>query len=85
MVKENLVSYFLALAYNYIDDLAETIMNTANCCSSTVNLSNKDNLTLLNLNRTRLHRYYQTKFRRRFLCAITNFLALPIRYRLPLI
>jgi len=43
MVKENLVSYFPACVYNGIDDLANTIMNPANCRSSTVNLSTKDN------------------------------------------
>jgi len=43
MVDENLVSYFPARVYNGIEDLAETIMNRANCHSSTVNLSTKDN------------------------------------------
>jgi len=43
MIDENLVSYFPALVYNGIDDLAETIMIPANCHSSTVNLSTKDN------------------------------------------
>jgi len=35
MINENLVSYFLALEYNGIYDLPETIMNPANCRSST--------------------------------------------------
>lgn len=48
MIKENLVSYFPALVYNGIEDLAEKIMNPAN--SSTVNLSTKTVLTLLSLN-----------------------------------
>jgi hypothetical protein len=43
MINENLVFYFPALEYNDFDDLAETIMNPANCRSSTVNLSTKDN------------------------------------------
>ena len=30
MVEDNLVSYFPAVVYNGIDDLAETIMNPAN-------------------------------------------------------
>ena len=42
MVNENLFSYFPVRVYNGIDDLAETIMNAANCRSSTVNLSTKD-------------------------------------------
>ena len=43
MVNENLVSYFPARKYNDINDLAETIINPANCCSSTLNLSIKVN------------------------------------------
>ena len=43
MVNENLVSYFVARVYNGNVDLAETIMNSSNCRSSTVNLSTKDN------------------------------------------
>jgi hypothetical protein len=43
MINENLVSYFPAREYNGIDDLAKTIMNPANCRSSTVNPSSKDN------------------------------------------
>ena len=43
MVSQNLLSYFPARVYNGIDDLAETIMNPANCRSSTMNLSTKDN------------------------------------------
>ena len=43
IVNENLVSYFTARVYRGIDDLAETIMNPANCRSSTVNRSTKDN------------------------------------------
>jgi len=43
MAKENLVSYFPARAYNSVDELAETIVNPANCRSSTVNLPTKDN------------------------------------------
>ena len=41
MINENLVSYFPALEYNGNDVLTETIMNPANCRSSTVNLSTK--------------------------------------------
>jgi len=41
-VKENLVSYFPSRAYASIDDLAETIMNPANCRFSTVKHSIKD-------------------------------------------
>jgi len=41
MVKENLVSYIPSRAYVSIDDLAETIMNPANCRSSTVKHSIK--------------------------------------------
>jgi len=43
MVNENLVSYFPARVCNRIEDLAETIMKSANCRTSTVNLSSKDN------------------------------------------
>jgi len=43
MVNDNLVSYFPARTYNNINDLAETNINPANCRSSTVNLSTKDN------------------------------------------
>ena len=45
MVKEN-VSYFPSRAYASIDDLAETIMNPANCRSSTVKHSLKDNTNI---------------------------------------
>ena len=44
MADENLLSYFLARVYNGIEDLAETILNPANCHYSTVILSTKDNL-----------------------------------------
>jgi len=47
MVNESLVSYFPCRVYNGIDDLAEIIMNPANCLSSTVNLSPKDNFNLI--------------------------------------
>ena len=43
MVNKNLVSYFSGRVYNGIHDSVETIMNPANCRSSTVNLSTKDN------------------------------------------
>jgi len=43
MINEILVSYFPARVYNGIDNLVETIMNPANCRSSTVNLSAKGN------------------------------------------
>ena len=43
IVNENLVSYFPARTYSDINDLAETIINPSNCCSSTVNVSSKDN------------------------------------------
>jgi len=43
MVIENLVSYFPARTYNGINNLAEAIINPANCRSSTVKLSTKDN------------------------------------------
>ena len=46
MVKENLLSYFPSRAYASIDDLAETSMNPANCRSSTVKHSIKDNVTI---------------------------------------
>jgi hypothetical protein len=39
MVKENIVSYFPSRAYDSIYGLAETIMNPANCRSSTVKLT----------------------------------------------
>jgi len=42
MINENLMSCFPALEYNGIDGLAGTVMNPANCRSSTVNLSTKD-------------------------------------------
>ena len=44
LIDENLVPYFHACVYNEIDDLAETIMNPSNCCSSTVILPTKGNL-----------------------------------------
>ena len=44
MIDENLVSYFRARVYNGFDDLAETIMNHANCRTSLVMLPTKDNL-----------------------------------------
>ena len=42
MINEYLISYFLAHVYNGIDDLAETIMNPANCRYSIGNLYTKD-------------------------------------------
>jgi len=42
MVKENLVSYFPSRTYDSIDDLTKTIMNPANCRSSTMKHSIKD-------------------------------------------
>jgi hypothetical protein len=84
MVKGYLVSYFPSRAYDSIDDLAETIMNPPNCRSSTVNHPIKDNINFCSPGtRIRLHRYYQTKFSWRFLCATTNFPALPIGHGLP--
>jgi len=47
MVNENLVSYFLGRVYNDINDFASTIMNPANCRSSTINLSTKDNFNFV--------------------------------------
>ena len=47
MIDENLVSYFPASVYNEFDELAETIMNPANCRSSTVILPTKDNLNFI--------------------------------------
>ena len=44
MSDENLVSYFPNRVYNRIDYIAETVMNPANCRSSTVILSTKHNL-----------------------------------------
>ena len=44
VIDENLVSYFPARVYNGIEDLAETIMNPANCHTSIVMLPTKDNL-----------------------------------------
>ena len=43
MVKEKLVSYFPSRAYDSIDDLAKTIMNSAKCRSSTVKHPIKEN------------------------------------------
>jgi len=40
---ENLVSYFPARVYNGIEDLAEKIMNPANCRTSIMMLPTKDN------------------------------------------
>ena len=47
IVNENLVSYFPASVYNGIDDLAETIMNSGNCGSSTLNLPTKSNFNFV--------------------------------------
>jgi hypothetical protein len=47
MVKENVVSYFPSRAYDSIDELAEAIMNPANCRSSTVKHPIKTILNLL--------------------------------------
>ena len=44
VINEKLVSYFPAPVYNGIEDLAETIMKTANCSTSLVMLCTKDNL-----------------------------------------
>jgi len=44
MFKENLVPYFPSRAYDSIDHLAETIMNSANCRSPTLKHSIKDNI-----------------------------------------
>ena len=44
MINENFVSYFPARPYNGIEDLAETIMNLANCRTSLVMIPTKDNL-----------------------------------------
>jgi hypothetical protein len=44
MVKETFVSNFQSRAYDNINDIAETIMNPANCLSSTVKHSIKDNI-----------------------------------------
>jgi hypothetical protein len=46
MVKENLVAYFPSRAYDSIVDLTETIMNSANCRSSSVKHSLKDNINI---------------------------------------
>ena len=59
VVDENLVSYLTARVCNGIDDLAETIMNPANCRSSTVILSTKLYTAWI---RIRLHEYYETTF-----------------------
>ena len=69
-VKENLISYIPARVYNNIEDLTEEIIKHANCRSSTVTSSSKDNI--------RLHRHYETKCGWRFLCEITYFFALSI-------
>jgi len=45
-VKENLVSYFPSRAYDSINDLVETIINTANCRSSAMRHSIKDNINI---------------------------------------
>jgi len=44
MVNENLIFYTPSRAYDSIDDLAETIMNPANCRFSTLKHSIKDNI-----------------------------------------
>jgi len=41
MVKENLVSYFHARAYNDINDIGETMINPANSRSSATKLSTR--------------------------------------------
>ena len=44
VINENLVSYFPARVYNVIEDLAETILNPANCRTFLVLLHTKDNV-----------------------------------------
>ena len=44
VINNNLISYFPARVYNGIEDLAETITNSANCRTSLVMLPTKDNL-----------------------------------------
>ena len=83
LVKKNLVSYFPSRAYNSVDDLEKTIINPANYRSSTVKHSLKDNINFAHPDPVYVYRYYQTKFSWRFLCATTNFLALPIGLGLP--
>ena len=46
MINENLVSYLPARVCNGIEDLAETIMDPANCRTSIVMLPTNDNLNL---------------------------------------
>jgi len=58
MVKENVVYYVPACAYNTIHDLAETITNPANCRFSTLIHSIKDNFNIAHPETVCLHGYY---------------------------
>ena len=49
IVKENLISYFPLCEYDSVVDLAEIIMNPANCRSSTVIRFIKDNINFIQL------------------------------------
>ena len=44
MINGNIVSYFPARVYNGVEDLAETIMDPANCRTSLVIVPTKENL-----------------------------------------
>ena len=48
MIDENVLSYFPARVYDGIEDLPETITNSANCISSRVNLFAKETLLRAN-------------------------------------
>jgi len=56
------VSHLPNRVYNGLEDLAETIMNPANCHSSRVNVSVKDNCDFASSETVCLYRHYQTKF-----------------------
>ena len=58
MFKENLVSYIPSRADDSIGDLVETIMNPANCRSSTVKHSIKDNINFDHPEPIYVYRHY---------------------------
>ena len=74
-----MVSYFPMRVCNGLEDLVEKIMNPANCLSSKVTMSVKDDSHFV----TPEPVYYQTKFVWGFLLETTDFLAHFIGYRIP--
>jgi hypothetical protein len=42
-IDNHIVCHFPARVYDGLEDLAETILNSANCCASKINVSLKDN------------------------------------------